>query len=202
MKNKPIIAVDIDDVLADFASFFVDYSNRNWQSNLTHDDFNEDYGQVWGVDRDETTRRAQQLHDPALFLAIAPNFDALATLLKLKENYELIIATSRRSSLTEATHSWLEKHYGGIFDRVYFSGIYDGVITAKNVTRTKRDLLVEHGVDYLIDDQIKHCFGAAGSGVQAVLFGDRGWNKHDDLPAGVTRCVDWTAVEAYFADKR
>ena len=51
---------------------FVDHSNRNWQSNLTHDDFNEDYGQVWGVDRDETTRRAQQLHDPALFLLSHP----------------------------------------------------------------------------------------------------------------------------------
>jgi len=39
--NKPIIAVDIDDVLANLAQEIVDFSNKNWGTNLTIDDYNE-----------------------------------------------------------------------------------------------------------------------------------------------------------------
>lgn len=101
------------------------------------------------------------------------------------------------------TKDWLQRHYGGLFDGVYFSGIYDKPgLHRVNIRKTKNDLLLELGARYLIDDQLKHCIAAEEHGVEAILFGDYTWNQYDGpLPAHVTRCPDWMAVEAYFAAK-
>lgn len=196
--KKPIIAVDIDDVLADSARAFVAFSNQMWGLNLTEDDFDEDYGKVWGTDRSETERRALQFHDPKVFDAFVPNPDAYTVLQGLKKSYDLVVATSRRQTMRVVTQDWLNRHYDGIFKGVYFSGIYDGEIVPGRFMQTKAELLISLGVHYLIDDQLKHCIAAAEEGKEALLMGDRRWNQHPALPPNVTRCKDWQAVAEYF----
>jgi hypothetical protein len=36
--------------------------------------------------------------------------------------------------------------------------------------------------------------------VQVILFGDYAWNKAAGLPAGVTRALDWKAVQVVLRD--
>jgi hypothetical protein len=60
---------------------------------------------------------------------------------------------------------------------------------------TKAELCREIGAEYLIDDQIKHCAGAARAGLKAVLFGR---SPGAALPAGVTRAAHWDEVAEYF----
>ncbi len=200
--TKKIIAVDVDDVLADSAAAWAAFSNKTWGTNLTADDFDEDYGKAWGTALPETERRAALFHDPDVFFDFLPNPEAYAVLERLKSYFTLVVATSRRSIMKEVTHRWLDHHYGGIFSGVYFSGIYDGEPVAGRHLHTKAELLQTMGADYLLDDQLKHCIGFAESGGQALLIGDKRWNQHHDLPLGVTRCVDWAAVEAYFTGRR
>ncbi len=61
--HTPIIAIDIDDVLADYAAGFVKFSNARWGLNLTIADYDEHWGNVWGVDVDEVRRRADIMID-------------------------------------------------------------------------------------------------------------------------------------------
>ena len=67
--------------------------------------------------------------------------------------------------------------------------------------RTKAELCQKLGVDCLIDDQLKHCIGVAELGMEAILFGDYGWNQSEALPTGVRRVVSWKGVEEYFDGK-
>lgn len=196
---KPIIAVDIDDVLSASAEEFVRFSNSRFGTKLSIHDYHDDWLQVWRVDLPEALRRRDEyfrLSDRELY-TIKP--DAQASLWLLAKRFRLIVVTSRVSVLEASTQRWLDRHFPGLFETVHFSGIYDGKRGNINrVSWTKTELLKRLGAEYLIDDQYKHCAGAADAGIKGVLFGDYAWNRADTLPPGVTRCNDWAAVMEYF----
>jgi len=199
--KKPIIAVDVDDVLSKSSQGFIEYSNKTWGHALTQDDYDEDWVKVWGTSVKVARERADLVHANGMFEEFSSFPEAFTVLAELKKRYTLVVATSRRSSIEQLSNEWLHRHYAGIFEGVFFAGIYDGKFGKHqdHVARTKNDLLVEIGADYLIDDQLKHCLAAGEHGVESVLFGDYKWNQSDNLPTHVTRCMDWWAVEAYFA---
>lgn len=199
---KPIIAVDLDDVLASSAQSLVDFSNERWGTNLTVEDYNEDWSKMWQVDRKTEEERAVIVHGSGWAQSMPPHDAALEVLRRLKNRYELVIATSRVIKVHKETLAWLDRHYKGVFEAVHTSGIYDADITDDTHRATKAQLIAEIGADYLIDDQLKHCLAVAEAGMEVVLFGDYAWNWYDGkLPRRVTRCADWAAVEAYFDAK-
>jgi len=105
--------------------------------------------------------------------------------------------TSRRRLIETDTHEWLAKHYQGIFSEIHFAGFWDDPKAWRH-DASKADIFQEIGASYLIDDQLKHCLGAAKLGVKGLLFGDYRWNQTNTLPAGVERCVTWADVQDYF----
>jgi len=124
--------------------------------------------------------------------------EAVEVLNKLKPDYELIVATARRSAEHMLTRDWIKKHYPAVFKDVHFAGIWDE-ITEHSPKKTKARLCRELGVDYLIDDQVKHCIGASGVGVKALLYGDYPWNNNTDLPDEIDRVLNWKEIDYYFA---
>lgn len=198
---RPIIAVDIDDVLADNAAGFVAFSNERWGTHLTVDDYSEHWALLWQVDEAETEQRAQEFSRSGTVAAYHHDEMALAVLRRLKQRFELIVVTSRRVRLESETRAWLERYYSGIFTSINFAGIWDGPVTGREVYRTKATVCQALQANYLIDDQLKHCEAVAACGMQALLFGEYRWNRSDHLVQGVTRVADWRAVEAYFRDK-
>lgn len=202
--KKPIIAVDVDDVLSRTSLGFAEFSNRTWGCNLTADDFDEDWEKVWGVPIDIVMERADLFHTEEVFGSFEPIPEAYPVLLGLKERHDLVIATSRRRKVERISRYWVDMHYAGIFSGVFFSGIFDDRAGSHEtiLKRTKNDVLLEIGADYLIDDQLKHCIAAEEHDIEALLFGNYRWNQATALPPHVTRCVDWAAVEEYFAARR
>lgn len=204
--RKPIIAIDVDDVLADNAAGFVAYSNQKWGTNLTVDDYDEHWGRVWKIehDKEETLRRRDNVIDSRIYRDYYAIDGAYEVLKKLSKKYELHIATSRLLRMKQDTLEWLDEHYDGIFhsDTINYAGIWDN-LTEKSVYATKADLVRSIGADYLIDDQIKHCQAVAEASGKALLFGDFSWNQtpSDGLNANVSRVANWSEVEEYFYEK-
>ena len=62
MLVKKTIAVDIDDVLAFSAIEFIRFSNQRWGTNLTIEDYNEDWTTMWGIELAETQARSAEWH--------------------------------------------------------------------------------------------------------------------------------------------
>ena len=200
MSTKPIIAIDVDDVLADHAKQFVEFSNKRWNTNLTVEDYDEHWAAMWQIDNEETERRAAEFHSSKTINQYNSDESALEVLKELSEVFSLVILTSRRLEIEKETRAWIQSRYPNIFSDIYFSGIWE-TIDGEAHRRTKADLCVTLGVSYLIDDQLKHCLGAAERGVDGLLFGKYSWNKSSKLPSRVTRVQDWHAVREYFKGK-
>ncbi len=198
--KRPIIAIDIDDVLSHNAAGFTAFSNATWGTTLTPEDYHEHYAELWGIDMVESNERILRYHREGVLGTYKHVDTALPVLKRLSKDYELRIVTSRRETTRPVTLAWIHEYFAGIFtdEKVHFAGIWDKGITTERLATTKASVIAELGADYLIDDQLKHCQGVAETGRRALLFGNYTWNKTDTLPSGVVRVDDWAAVEKYF----
>ncbi|HET6924217.1 MAG TPA: hypothetical protein VFH39_00100 [Candidatus Saccharimonadales bacterium] len=201
MSSRKTIAVDVDDVLATSVQSWVAYSNQQWGTNLTVDDYDEDWAKMWGVDQKEARQRALHLYESGVVGTFGHFEEAKAVLQRLAERYKLVITSSRVEHVRQHTLEWLDDRFGGIFEEIHLAGIFDdGHPDAIKMTKSK--LLQSIGANYLIDDHPKHCFAAAAVGIPSLLFGEYVWNRNvTDLPSGVTRCLNWQEVGAYFDEK-
>lgn len=199
-NNKPIIAVDIDDVLKESSQAIVEYSNEKWGTNLTIEDYTENWGEAWGVDADEYARRAREIHSSKVLVIGQPFNETRRVLKRLSQDYRLVITTSREMVISTDTQEWIEQNFEGIFTDIHFAGIWDGKRSGAAIAAkaTKASLLKKIGANYLIDDQVKHCFAAANEGIVSLLFGNYAWNRHVEVPDHVFRVEDWKAVEEFF----
>lgn len=200
MSKNSVIAVDIDDVLSVYAEALINFSNSRWSTDLTIDDIHEDWATMWKIDHKLLSVRANTLHEE-LFKELEHQETAKPVLEKLSKEYELVITTSRQRKLLKDTQEWLGKYFRGVFNEVHFAGIYDGEYEKNRHKETKGKLIAQIGADYLIDDQLKHCFAVAELGITGLLFGDYPWNKTRTLPENVSRVRNWGEVEEYFAGK-
>ncbi len=197
--NKPTLAIDIDDVLAANAAGFVKFSNERWGTNLTVDDYDEHWAKVWQVDDEESERRAALWHEGKIVSRYEHFPEAEVVLGKLHEKFRIIVVTSRRRMIEPETRAWINTHFAGLVDDIHFAGFYDSTDrVSEKLKMTKADILTELQVDYFIDDQPKHVFGAASVGISSILFGDYSWNQVEGLPEDVTRCASWGDVANYF----
>ncbi len=191
------IVIDIDDVLADHARAFADYSNEKFGMNITPEDYQEEWMHVWKTDLDETIKRAKEYHESDHLTLCATIEGAQDTLKELQKNFKLVALTSRRNSIKTLTDEWLNKHYSDIFDDVVFAGFFD-TITQESVHKTKGELAKNIGAHYIIDDQPKHILSAVELGMKGILFGNYKWNKFDILPKDAIRANNWQEVLQYF----
>lgn len=200
---KPLIAIDVDDVLADNAGGFVAFSNERWGTNLKPEDYDEDWMTMWGIDLEEAVKRRDVLFASGTQRKYDHNHDALHVLRRLAVRFNLSIVTSRHAATRDDTRAWIHERYPNIFtdETIHFAGLWDDP-DHTSIHKTKADVIESLGAEYLIDDQLKHCLAVASSGRKAVLFGNYSWNQASELPRNVTRASDWAAVETYFNEAR
>lgn len=198
--SKPTIAIDIDDVLADYAAEFVIMSNKLWGTDLTPDQYDEDWMKLWGVGVDEIMERGKILFEDRMHERLKHKDDAVPVLEELSKSYRLTVITARNSQTRELTLGWFKRHYPMIDpDNVTFAGLWENP-DSQVAKRTKGAIAKSLGVDYIIDDQLKHCLAADKLGIKALLFGNYTWNQTGSLPSGVTRVHDWASVGKYFRE--
>lgn len=195
--SKPIIAIDIDDVLALHAEAFVSYSNKKWRTNLKVGDYQDHWAEIWQVDEDETQRRLREYLNAGQFLRYKTVTDAEIVLKQLKKRFHLVILTARQKSLQKDTLDWVEKHFSDLFDNVYFAGVWD-LPLEQAAKMDKTAVAKQINADYLIEDQLRYALPAAKAGITVLLFGDYPWNQTKELPQGVTRVKNWREVLEYF----
>jgi len=194
--NKPIIAVDIDDVLADHIGAFIKWSNEKHNTNLTIEDYQENLSQMWKISAGEAEDRAHNFHSSTRG-GFNPKAGSKEVLNRLKTNYNLVIITARRQFIFKDTVEWINEYFEGVFTDIHFVPVRDN---ASYHNATKLTICHDIKAEYLIDDTPRHCFSVAEAGINALLFGDFNWSRHMELPDGVSRVKDWDEVERYFDD--
>lgn len=205
MTHKPVIAIDIDDVLSRSSEAFITYSNMRWNTTLVQDQYDEDWSLLWNLDNTREDHRLIVTERGSEILTntiptMSPVDGALKVLQSLKRHFDFCVVTSRRSDLKADTLLWLNRQYPGVFHqkKIYFTGFYD-TIKEGSWKLSKGDILRDLGVRYLIDDQVKHCNSAAMHGITSLLFGGYAHQeKSAVIHEAVIQVSNWKAVGDFF----
>ena len=205
LLNKPTIAIDIDDVLSLSSEAFITYSNERWSTELTQGQYDENWSLLWNLDaKREDHRTIVTQRGSEILTNTVPTMErvegAYEALKALEGHFNFIVVTSRRSDLEAMTLIWLKTRYPNLFHqkKIYFTGFYD-TIKEGSWRLSKGDMLRNLGVQYLIDDQVKHCNSAARHGITSLLFGGYAHQRRgDSVHTDVVAVHDWNAVKEFF----
>ncbi len=187
---KPVIAVDIDEVLVPFAEGFIGFYN---QVNGTAYELatTQVYRleEITGDTKEYMLEMVHQYHALVERRADLPIEGAVDAINRLLMYYEVDIVTSRRYVELEFTHKWLRQNFPKVFRKVHFiRGPDDGNVM------TKSEICQQIGAKVLIEDQLTYALDAAKSGIRVLLFGSYPWNQIDVLPHNVKRVYNWDEV--------
>jgi 5'(3')-deoxyribonucleotidase len=192
--SKPVIAIDIDDVLAQTTvCLLADVSKLLGQEMRLGDITSTDYWLEYGIAEEEAIKL---VHDYNLrgFPDLAPVEGGIAAIERLSASFNLVLITSRDARVKDSTQRWITMHYPDVFSDVVFVG---NKFVSKTVA-SKADICKRLGAVAAIDDDLKYIAEYAQKGVRAILFGDYPWRDYDALLAGAIRCKSWADVEAHF----
>ncbi len=194
--QKPVVAVDLDEVLGGFLPALTLWHNRVYGTAFSLSDYRSySYHELWGGTNAATVAKVHTFFDSDEFKSgVAPIPGAAETLRPLLPLCTFVVATSRQHVIAQATADWIEEHFAGIFDAIKMGNHYDlkspdpdapGDAAAGVVKRSKPDMCRDMGACALIDDSAKYaaqCGGTMGEGFLTVLFGQYGWNTGPHVP--------------------
>ncbi|KAI8145955.1 hypothetical protein BJV82DRAFT_602866 [Fennellomyces sp. T-0311] len=225
--QRKTVAVDLDQTLAHTLEAMVLWHNEVYNTSFTFADFDTyDFHKVWGGSMEEACVKVREFYDSPHFEQIQPIHDFALEALKMlkKRKFSLVIITSRQQFIAEDTKKFVDKHYPGIFESIYFCNL--GLTDQEQmeyVSKPKSAICQEIGADVLIDDNLEHAVDCAGLDIQVLLYDRKGqyrWNHtktrkvastltsmsrqlyhnhhHAPLPANVTRVSSWKEIIAFF----
>lgn len=191
--GRPVIAVDIDDVLFPFVDGIASHHNALRGSRLTVQDFvTFDLAKVFGSSQEETEAIVKSFLESDN-IHLEPVAGAKEALARLKRDFDVILVTARNEYFKTKTVDWLRRQLPDLFADVHFAGNpHDG-----RPFRPKGAICYELGAKLLIDDYPENLRSAVSFGIDGVLFGSKPWSFVDDEEVNIVPCMDWSAVIEY-----
>jgi uncharacterized HAD superfamily protein len=194
-RQKPVLACDVDEVLAYFIPSLARFHNEQFQTTLAPDDFvSYEFHHIWGGTVQECNDKMEMFFVSDFFLnQLSPIPSALDSLRQLAEHFDLQVVTARQNKLKEVTIAWINTHYPGIFTNIHFGNHY----SSEGKQRSKSEMCLEINAVALIDDSFSYARDCARAGVPVILFGDYPWNRShcikelNSMRELVVRVKDW-----------
>ncbi|KAG1443815.1 hypothetical protein G6F56_010536 [Rhizopus delemar] len=204
-ETRKLIAVDLDQTLSDTLECLIEWHNHTYHSQLKLIDFHTlDYWKVWGGTKEESCQKIRAFYESQYFDSIKPIKDyALEALKALKKrHFRLVIVTSRQQFIAEKTKKFVDRHYSGIFDSIYFCNLNLSEIEQQQyISKPKSLICQEIGVHVLIEDSLEHASGCSQLKMDVLLYDKQGkykWNHGQQLPQNVQRVYNWKQVMTQF----
>jgi 5'(3')-deoxyribonucleotidase len=169
------IAIDMDEVIADFVPKFLREYNRLYPDPLTLEELKGN--KIRELRPHRTKEITSLIQEPTFFRDLAPVSGSQRVVRELTQRFEVFITTAAMEFPTSFTakYEWLKEHFGFVSEMNY---VFCG---DKSIIRA----------DYLIDDHDRHFQGFMGRG---ILF----TAAHNLLVEGYDRVNDWDEVAEYF----
>lgn len=198
--SKPVIALDIDDVLVDTAGHMMSSYNDSYGTKMTRYDYYSKDLTVLGVDDyDIAAKRFEKYIRSGALTNATPLPEAVETVKRLSRHYDFVGVTSRPEYIAEATGEWLKQHFGVV--KAVFTSFIMGGSDHQGTMLSKAEVCTDINAKYMIEDHLHHALPVADSGVRVFLM-DQVWNQSDDLPENIIRVKSWQEIEAYLDERR
>ncbi|XP_074581108.1 uncharacterized protein LOC141837632 [Curcuma longa] len=196
--EKLIVAVDVDEVLGSFLSVLNKFIADRYSSNHSVAEYYVyEFFKVWKCSRAEADIRVHEFFKTSYFKSgIRPIPGAQHALHNLSTFCNLSVVTSRQNAIKDHTVEWIEEHYPGLFQEIYFGNHF----ALDGVSRPKSDICRSLGAHVLIDDNPKYAIECAEIGMRVLLFDYHNsypWCKSDSAISHplVTKVHNWQEVE-------
>ena len=106
-SKKPVIAVDLDEVLGDFVPAIAEWHNNTYGTKLLPSHFfSYAFKDVWGGTDAESVEMVHQFFETD-YLKYEPINEAREVLTRLKEKFEFVVVTSRQHTIVDETRAGL-----------------------------------------------------------------------------------------------
>ena len=141
----------------------------------------------FGNDKNVDSKKLRNifLEESSKFVSkFVPEKNSVKVLQNLSKEHSLKIITARPIEQKEETLSWLNTHYGDIFDKIVF--------TSENGD-CKGDVSADLNVDIMIEDNQDHIKKITKKNVPVLLF-DRYYNQDMKDENLITRVFDWKNI--------
>ncbi|GBF87802.1 NLI interacting factor-like phosphatase [Raphidocelis subcapitata] len=196
------VAVDVDEVLGRFVHALNGYCSETYGMRYGVVDYwVYEYAKVWGVSPQASARIVHEFFSsPHFTRGIPPIPGAAPALRRLAARCDLAVVTSRQHVIQDATLEWLDAHFPGTFQEVYFGNHF----ALEGASRSKSEICASIGAQVLIDDNVGYALDCADSGVRVLLYDWEGGYPWAKLPEGsrhpnITVVRNWAEVEAALA---
>jgi uncharacterized HAD superfamily protein len=175
-KEKPILGVDIDNVLAQSDACLREAIRRRFLIGLEEEDITEYDYSAYGVTQAQLTEVFDVFNsDLCRTLKVIPG--AKAALTSLARRFQIVLVTSRNAASKAGTEHWLRRK-GIPYDQLHFND-------------EKHAL----GIPYqaFVEDRHEHAHRIADTGAQVFLM-TRPWNSQPLTHPNVMRVQTWREI--------
>lgn len=184
------IAIDIDDVLANFIPSLIEFHNRTYATNFKKEDLTVyHFWEVWGGTREEAIDKTYQFYETPEFINLPLIEGAQEGIARLRQSHDLVAMTARPDILRSKTENWIAKHFPNMFSDIHIANRF----SKSGPSTTKAELCEKHAIDMLIDDNLEYARQCATPQRKILLFNNP-WNQHQELPHNVHRVYSWEEI--------
>ena len=150
------MGVDCDEPLADFNAHLQPWHNRTYGTNIRVEDvYTFKLWEVWDCPKEESIRRILRFYKSPAFNRITPTPGSVDGVAKIAQPNDLVVVTSRVAAAIPKTKPFIDEHYPGKFQDIYFSSNY--ALPGKKA-QSKADVCADLGLDVIIEDCLEYSF--------------------------------------------
>jgi uncharacterized HAD superfamily protein len=183
-----LIAVDLDEVLAETLSAFVAFHNQTYNTHFAPENFHSyKWWEVLGEKREHVVDKFLAFAQTHQFQEMPPLPEAVDAITFLAKKHELIVLTSRQSELEEKTKLWIEKHFPKKFKEIYITNHPDWAKGGK--TMTKVAVCQRLHIEVLIEDSLDYAQECVSDRTTVFLL-NHPWNQGKEQK-GIVRVHSW-----------
>lgn len=192
-----ILAIDIDDVLADAINPFLLHVNQIKGLSIKYDEcFSRDYSEALGISKEEIRNILINYETPELIAKLKPIQGATENVKLLAERYHLIAVTSRSTGLVQDTNLWIKKYFPMI-GSVHYSRGGGNILQENQRNISKREIAERLGALCLIDDNVDEFLFWDPSKVSRICFAHP-WNYAIDKTCPNVPRLKWPEIRDLF----
>ena len=181
------IAIDLDEVLVDYVSTFLDYHNLTYKTSFNKQQMREyAWLRLFNCTRKEAIERAYSFYKTEYFRNLQPIRGSIEAVSILAKNNNLSIVTSRPSDIEQETLAWLNRYFPQKFPEVCFTNEWSSNYPSN---AKKSDLCKKLEIPVIIEDAPETSMECAESGMRVLLY-DCPWNQKIQHPK-IRRVKSW-----------
>ena len=188
--QKPVLVVDIDDVLAEFVNSLNKFHNDFFDTDFKLQDYiHYDLENIWGGTKQDSLNKLFSFYDSKNFDDLNPVKDAFNALKELFKKFKIIAITGRPYKIKEKTENFIKKNFGNLIDEILFTNH----ILKQTVNMDKSSVCLSKGVRFIVEDHLGISNKCAEKGIKVFLI-NKSWNQGPLINENVQRVKDWNEI--------